>query len=184
MKNLKQIITGLITTGKASLKEIAFFLGQKRHDKVWREIRKMGKEKGYMTMVKMALKMLREREGMEIHLVIDDTVLDKQWGRKTEWAYYLYSGRYGKVIRGIGMVVLMVRVGEWKIPIGFRIYRRKEDGKTRIDLAMEMLRWAIEEEGIRPDAVEMDSWYASKKILKYLLGKGGIHILLCKEVER
>ena len=76
-----------------------------------------------------------------IYLVIDDTVLDKMWGYKTAWVYKLYSSRHKKVIRGIGVVVLMAVVGKWRVPLTFRIYRKKEDGKSRIDLAMEMLRW-------------------------------------------
>ncbi|MCF6192083.1 MAG: transposase [Candidatus Hydrothermae bacterium] len=35
-----------------------------------------------------------------------------------------------------------------------------------------MLKWAIEEKGIKPEAVVMDAWYGSKKILKYLQEKG------------
>ncbi|NPB03192.1 MAG: hypothetical protein GXO39_02095, partial [Thermotogae bacterium] len=72
-------------------------------------------------------------------LVIDDTVLDKLWGKATEWVYKLYSSKHKRVIEGIGIVVLLVAiVGKYRIPLGMRIYKRKEDGKTKLDLMREM----------------------------------------------
>jgi hypothetical protein len=145
-------------------------MGYRRHDKVLRRLRKLGikvKEK----IEGKVKEMLREAVG-EVVLILDDTVLDKMWGKATVWVYKLYSSKHRKVIGGIGLVMLLAVVGKWRIPLGFRIYKRKEDGKSRIDLALEMLMWAIEELGIKPSAVVMDSWYASRKILQYLHQKG------------
>ncbi len=168
---MKRILTALLVVGKGSIKLISEFLGHKRHDKVWRWIRKIGRE-GYESVMREGIKQLMEVEEGPIYLVIDDTVLDKIWGYKTAWVYKLYSGRHKRVIRGIGVVVLMAVVGEWRIPLTFRIYRKKEDGKSRIDLAREMLEWALEEVKIEPAYVLMDTWYASKDLLKYLQQKG------------
>ncbi len=153
-----------MVAGKGSIKAISEFLGHKRHYRVWRWIKKKGRE-GYESVMKEGLGRLREVKGEPIYLVIDDTVLDKMWGYKTAWVYRLYSGKHKRVIRGIGVVVLMAVVGEWRIPLTFRIYRKEEDGKSRIDLALEMLRWALEEVKIKPAYVFMDTWYASKDIL-------------------
>ncbi len=168
---MKKIITALMVAGKGSIKAIAEFLGHKKHYRVWRRIRKMGKE-GYESVMREGIKQLREAGGEHIYLVIDDTVLDKIWGYKTAWVHWLYSGKYKKVIRGIGVVVLMAVVGKWRIPLTFRIYRKSEDGKSRIDLAMEMLQWALEDVKIEPAYVLMDTWYAKKDLLSYLDTKG------------
>ncbi len=161
---IKKLTTSLLIVGTGSLKLIAEFLGHKRHDRVWGWIRKMGEE-GNNLVVKKALEHIKELKDEPIYLVIDDMVLDKMWGYKTAWVYRLYSGKHKKVIKGIGVVVLMAVVGEWRIPLTFRIYRKSEDGKSRIDLALEMLRWALEEVKIKPAYVFMDTWYASKDIL-------------------
>ena len=41
---MKKILTALMVAGKGSIKAIAEFLGHKKHYRVWRRIRKMGKE--------------------------------------------------------------------------------------------------------------------------------------------
>ena len=119
---------------------------------------------------KMGLKMLEERFGGVV-LMIDDTVLDKMWGKATVWVYRLYSSKHKRVIGGIDVVMLGAMVGKVRIPLRVAIYDRRVDGKSRMDIAMEMLKWAIEDIGIKPEAVAMDAWYASKKILKYLQEK-------------
>ena len=64
------------------------------------------------------------------------------------------------MVMGIGLVNLLWTKGGEYIPIDFRIYAKKKDGKTKNDHFREMLRVA-EHRGFKPQAVLFDSWYAS-----------------------
>lgn len=103
-------------------------------------------------------------------LVVDDSVIAKQYSRSHELPLlsYQYSGAYHKVIQGIGLVNLVV-VGKDSVcmPIDYRIFSKKIDGRTKHMHMQEMIMLALHR-GIRPSAVAFDSWYASVKNLKFL----------------
>lgn len=111
---------------------------------------------------------LVEKEGGV--LVVDDSVIAKQYSRSHELPLlsYQYSGAYHKVIQGIGLVNL-VFVGEDHscIPVDYRIFSKKIDGKTKHMHMQEMITLALHR-GIKPSVVVFDSWYASVKNLKFL----------------
>lgn len=111
---------------------------------------------------------LVEKEGGV--LVVDDSVIAKQYSRSHELPLlsYQYSGAYHKVIQGIGLVNLVV-VGEDNIcmPIDYRIFLKKIDGRTKHEHVQEMITLALHR-GVKPSAVTFDSWYGSIKTLKFL----------------
>lgn len=103
-------------------------------------------------------------------LIVDDSVIAKQYSRSHELPLlsYQYSGAYHKVIQGIGLVNL-VWVGKDKscIPIDYRIFSKKIDGRTKHMHMQEMITLALHR-GIKPAVVVFDSWYASVKNFKFL----------------
>lgn len=111
---------------------------------------------------------LVEKEGGV--LVVDDSVIAKQYSRSHELPLlsYQYSGAYHKVIQGIGLVNLVV-VGKDNtcIPVDYRIFSKKIDGRTKHMHVQEMITLALHR-GLSPSAIAFDSWYGSVKTLKFL----------------
>ena len=111
---------------------------------------------------------LVEKEGGV--LVVDDSVIAKQYSRSHELPLlsYQYSGAYHKVIQGIGLVnLVLVGEGNTCLPVDYRIFSKKIDGRTKHNHVQEMITLALHR-GIKPSAVAFDSWYGSIKTLKFL----------------
>lgn len=111
---------------------------------------------------------LVEKEGGV--LVVDDSVIAKQYSRSHELPLlsYQYSGAYHKIIQGIGLVnLVVVDKDNTCIPIDYRIYAKKVDGRTKHMHVQEMITLALHR-GMKPSAVAFDSWYGSVKTLKFL----------------
>lgn len=111
---------------------------------------------------------LVEKEGGV--LVVDDSVIAKQYSRSHELPLlsYQYSGAYHKVIQGIGLVnLVVVKKDNTCLPIDYRIFSKKIDGRTKHMHVQEMIMLALDR-GIKPSAVAFDSWYGSVKTLKFL----------------
>ena len=97
-------------------------------------------------------------------LVIDDTVISKVFAKKIENLAWVYDSKIGRSIIGLNIVVLIWTNGKLTVPIGLRIYQPRS-GKTKIDLAIELLKLAKRLK-IRPLYVIFDSWYAAGKLMK------------------
>lgn len=111
---------------------------------------------------------LVEKEGGV--LVVDDSVIAKQYLRSHELPLlsYQYSGAYHKVIQGIGLVnLVLVGKDTTCLPVDYRIFSKKIDGRTKHDHVLEMITLALHR-GIAPSVVTFDSWYGSVKTLKFL----------------
>ena len=110
-------------------------------------------------------------------LIVDDTVLDKQYSSHIELVQYQYSGNEHDVIPGIGLVNLLWYGLEQEeaIPADYRIYDKATDGKTKNTHFCDMLSLA-KSRGLNPDAVVMDSWYSSLKNLKTIRNHGGVWV--------
>jgi putative transposase len=103
-------------------------------------------------------------------LVVDDSVIAKQYSRSHELPLlsYQYSGAYHTVIQGIGLVnLVVVEQDNTCLPIDYRIYAKKVDGRTKHMHVQEMITLALHR-GIRPAAVAFDTWYGSITTLKFL----------------
>lgn len=98
------------------------------------------------------------------YLIIDDTVISKQFAKKIENLSWIFDSKIGKAILGLQIVLIAWSNGKVSIPLAFRVYQNKS-GKTRIDLAIELIRYA-KRIGIKPKYVTFDSWYAADKIFK------------------
>lgn len=103
-------------------------------------------------------------------LVVDDSVIAKQYSRSHELPLlsYQYSGAYHKVIQGIGLVnLVVVGTDNTCMPVDYRIFSKKIDGRTKHQHVIEMITLALHR-GMQPSAVVFDSWYGSIKTLKFL----------------
>lgn len=105
------------------------------------------------------------------YLVIDDTLLDKQYARNMALTKKQYSGKHHRVVQGINIINHLWTDGEKLIPIDYRIYDPTRDGKTKNDHAREMIHTA-EKRGFKPLYVLMDAWYTCVDNLKAIVRKG------------
>ena len=97
-------------------------------------------------------------------LIIDDTIISKTFAKKIENLAWVYDSKIGRSIIGLNIVALIWTNGKLTVPVGLRIYK-PNSGKTRIDLAIELLQTAKRLK-IRPLYVAFDSWYAAAKLMK------------------
>lgn len=98
------------------------------------------------------------------YLIIDDTIISKQFAKKIENIAWLWDSKVGHSILGIDLVLLAWSNGKVTIPLALKVYQKKEN-KTRIDLAVELICYA-KRIGIKPKYITFDSWYAADKIFK------------------
>lgn len=104
------------------------------------------------------------------YIVFDDTVADKRHSFQIELVRRQWSGNAKDVIKGIGIVTCVYVNPEentfWIID--YRIYDPARDGKTKIDHLMDMLRNCRYRKELPFRTVLMDSWYATRKIMRYI----------------
>ena len=122
------------------------------------------KPRGFWDWVRPHCPLERRRRGV---MILDDSVLDKNFSEKIENAYRQWSGNAHKVITGIGLVNWLHYdpVTDDYLPIDYRIWDRERDGKSKHDHAREMFAKALERE-FCPDWVLFDAWYASVALMK------------------
>jgi hypothetical protein len=104
----------------------------------------------------------------EAFLIVDDSVQDKRYSRFIELVKLQYSGAEHGLVRGIGVVNLVHSAGAQKdfYPIDYRLYAPDQDGKTKNDHFVEMVRNAMADKLIQARRILFDSWYASSDNLK------------------
>jgi hypothetical protein len=98
-------------------------------------------------------------------LIIDDSVQDKRYSKSIDMVKKQYSGAVGSLVRGIGVVNLVLSFGKEHYPIDYRIYDNDADGKTKNDHFRDMLINAVADKGIQAKIV-LFYWYASWENLK------------------
>lgn len=103
------------------------------------------------------------------YLIIDDTVIDKTFARAIEGIAWVFSSKENRSILGLSVVVLCWSNGTITIPLGLRIWR-KDNGKSKVDLAIELLRFVRKFPLFSPRYVVFDSWYAAGRLLTIIEG--------------
>lgn len=104
------------------------------------------------------------------YVIFDDTVLDKNRSREIEAVRRQWSGNASGVIRGIGIVTCIYvnpDTGAFWI-IDYRIYDPDADGKSKIDHLREMLTNVHYQKELPFRAVLMDTWYASRAVMRHI----------------
>jgi len=112
--------------------------------------------------------LLKNRLLSQGYLIIDETEVDKSFAQKIPYLGWLWSHRQTKYIFGLQLVVVCWTNTTVTIPIGWKIYK-KDSGKTKIDLAMELIHYCLFVLQIQPKAWLFDSFYSSEKLLKHLI---------------
>jgi hypothetical protein len=102
------------------------------------------------------------------YVVIDETDVDKSFATKMKGAGWIFSNRKKKYVFGYHVVVAVWTNEEITIPLGWKIYKKGGE-KTKLDLAQELMNYTLKNLDIKPKAFLFDSFYASEKILKYLI---------------
>lgn len=98
-------------------------------------------------------------------LIIDDTVIAKPYSKELDLLSWIYSSGDKQYLYGINIVFIIYSDGKTRYPLGFRIWN-KNDNKTKIDLAIELLLEAKKKYQLKPDYVLMDSFYPAAKLLR------------------
>jgi hypothetical protein len=100
-------------------------------------------------------------------LVIDDTTLDKPYASQMALVSRHWSGKHGRVVKGINLISLVWTQNSCRLPCDFRIYNKEQDGLSKNDHFRDMVQQAAER-GFEPQLVAFDSWYSGLANLKQL----------------
>jgi hypothetical protein len=138
------------------------------HDRFQRLLLFEGKWKKYIQKHYSQLIKLRESSSKKkMYLIIDDTVIAKPYSKELDLLSWIFSPSDRQYLYGINVVFVIWTDGQTRFPMGFRIWY-KNDKKTKIDLAMELLNEAKKIYKIKPSYVLMDSFYPAAKLLKMI----------------
>lgn len=113
------------------------------------------------------LKLKKTSSKKKTYLIIDDTVIAKPYSKELDLLSWIFSPSDRQYLYGINIVFVIWTDGNTRFPIGFRIWN-KNDKKTKIDLAMELLKEAKKNYKINPSYILMDSFYPASKLLKLI----------------
>lgn len=135
------------------------------HDKLQRLLLLEGKwnkylQKRYGHLIKSVKSRTRKS-----FLIIDDTVIAKPYSKELDILSWIYSSGDKQYLYGINVVFIIWTDGKTRYPLGFRIWN-KNDNKTKIDLAIELLLEAKRRYHLKPNYVLMDSFYPAAKLLR------------------
>ena len=100
-------------------------------------------------------------------LVIDDTTLDKPYATQMALVNRHWSGKHGRVVKGINLISLVWTDRSCRLPCDFRLYNKAQDGLSKNDHFQQMVQQA-HQRGFKPDQVAFDSWYSGLSNLKQL----------------
>jgi len=98
------------------------------------------------------------------YLIIDDTIISKVFAKSIENLAWVFDSKIGRSILGLNIVLIAWSNSKVTIPLALKVYQ-KGNGKTKIDLAVELIRYA-KKLGLKPDYITFDSWYAAKEIFE------------------
>src|SRR4051812_44030700 len=98
-------------------------------------------------------------------LVLDDSTLDKHYAKKIEPVARHWSGKHKRVVWGINLITLVWTDGDRVVPCDYRLYDKANDGLTKNDHFLAMLKQA-RARGFAPRCVAFDAWYSGKENLK------------------
>jgi putative transposase len=97
------------------------------------------------------------------YLILDDTILEK-FTAKLGCVFKLRDTKRNCYLLGLNIVLLCWSNGKRTIPIGFRIYVTQNVSK--LDLAVQLLKFAHDTLKLEPEYVLFDSWYGSEVLFK------------------
>lgn len=98
------------------------------------------------------------------YLIIDDTIISKVFSKRIENLAWVFDSKINRSILGLDLVLIAWSNGKLTIPLAITVYQ-KSNGKSRIDLACELIRYA-KKIGIKPKYVTFDSWYSALQVFQ------------------
>lgn len=120
-------------------------------------------------------------------LIIDDTLIEK-FGKLMESVGELYDHSQGRYLKYAHCLVGLCWADHKKLryPLRFELYHKRDECnerglefKTKIELAIEMIDWAVEQ-GIPFNTVVFDSWFFCKETTSHIEGLGKDWICMSK----
>ena len=175
---IKPYLTGLFCAAEsATCTALARVVDHASHDRLSRILK--DKRLEWQTLLSnLALKTLGKLD--RGWLILDDTVLDKSFAKIIENLAWIYSSKEERSVFGLNLVVLAWSNGTLTIPLGVKIWKKAE-GKSKYELARELLAYAKNILNIRPDYVVFDSWYGSAAILGDIASYGWTFVCQLKK---
>jgi hypothetical protein len=161
--------TGLsaMTGGAVSHDKITRFLSEKDLDSsaLWRLVKPL----------------VRELEGEEGVLIVDDTIEEKPYTDESELICWHYDHSRSKNVKGINLLSTLYRVGEVSIPVAFEFVKKtawvfsekkgrwqRKSSETKNELYRRMLEACAKKNRIGFGYVLNDVWYASSENMRYV----------------
>jgi len=168
---VKSIITyagGLLALdGKQTANKIAKYLGGFSHDHL---TRMLAGERWHCSMLLLSFVKLIGCLGQGF-LIIDDTLIHHPRSKKIEGVYWDWDHSLQRNVFGQRLVLLLWTNGSLRIPVGFAFWHKKGARKkyrTKNEIARLLLKWAVHQ-GIKPDYIAFDNWYASKETFRFIV---------------
>ena len=98
-------------------------------------------------------------------IVIDDTVINKQFSKKIEGVSFVYSSSEKKVIPGLTCILVLWVCGKQVFVLDVLVWRK--GGPTKNELVRQTLT-RLYCEGLQPKCIYFDAWYAAYETLNLL----------------
>lgn len=161
-------VSGLLTVaGRATCTRLARKLTHEvSHDTLTRTIQTVHQQ-GQTLLLRAARRLAGSLT--DGYLIVDDTVIQKAFAACIDCLGWMYSSKERRSVKGLCVVVLMWSNSAITVPLAFRLWRPKK--KKRTTLALELLKWA-KRQRLQPRCVLFDSFFSSKKILKWVDAQG------------
>jgi len=100
------------------------------------------------------------------YLIVDETEVNKSYSKITNGLSWLYSHKEKRHLFCYQIILICWTNGKKTFPLAWKIYSK--GGKTKTDLAIELMSYCLYVLRIKPQAFLFDAFYASEKILSFL----------------
>jgi len=183
-KELVELYTDylIVVNGQATATGLSAVLDNEiSHDKLTRMLASGKFDSKYLW--KIVKKTVRQIESEDGCLIVDDTIVEKQWTDENEIVCWHYDHAKGRSVKGFNILNLLYHSNDVSIPVGFEVVRKPiefvdKNGKkkrrsevTKNELARGLIRTAIQNQ-IPFRYVLMDNWFASKENFEFITGQG------------
>src|SRR5215212_725182 len=165
-------VTGLILlSARPTQTRVARHLPGRAHDAMGRSLRTLP----WSTRVLMRLLSgFAQRLGRDGYLVLDEVIVEKAFAKRLRWAAKVYSFKDKRTVYGMVIVVLVWCScdGQWRIPVGFRLWRPKRSCRatryqTKLELACPLVT-AVVQAGLPVSYIVFDTHYTAGWFTKRL----------------
>jgi hypothetical protein len=141
-------VTGLILLdARPTQTRVARLLPARQHDALGRLLREMPWSTRALTALLISF---AKRLGRDGYLALDEVIVEKAFAKRLRWASTIYSFAKKRKVWGFQIVVLLWCScdGQWRIPVGFRLWRpkrscRAERYQTKLQLAMQLVTTVV-----------------------------------------